>query len=129
MDHVSLKKKLSAYVTEGGYLRNVDDELLYEILRAWEDWTGTSKEFYQSVGFSSRKMANIIGKAKRLKREGRFGSESFKEVQVDGFDEVEFTVNTGSRTHDGMIEVDCGKGLIIRFPTVPTLIDYLKKAG
>ena len=127
MDHTILHRKLSTYVTEGGYLRNVNDDLLYEVLCAWEAWSGTAKEFYKSVGFSQRKMASLIGKAKKLKREGHFGSENFKEVHVEGFDEVEFKLGESDRT--GMIEVDRGNGLLIRFPSVPVLIDYLKKAG
>ena len=51
MDHTKLKRKLSTYVTEGGYLRNVSDELLYEVLTAWEAWNGTAKEFYKAVGY------------------------------------------------------------------------------
>lgn len=128
MDHTILKRKLSTYVTDGGYLRNVSDELLYEVLTAWEAWNGTAKEFYKSVGYSQRKMASLIGKAKKLKREGHFGSESFKEVEVEGFEEVEIGISKSGST-GSMIELDPGKGLVIRFPNVPTLVDYLKKAG
>ena len=84
MDNVTLKKKLSTYVGEGGRLRNVSEEVLFEVLNSWEEWTGSAKEFYRAIGFSSKQMAKIIGKAKKLKREGHFGAESFKEVRVDG---------------------------------------------
>ena len=129
MDHVTLKKKLSTYVSDSGRLRNVSEELLFELLSAWEQWTGTGKDFYKSIGFSHRQMAKLIGKAKKLKREGHFGSEAFKEVHVEGFDEVEFSVEGGQQTRERMIEVDGGKGLVIRFPSVPVLIDYLKQAS
>lgn len=130
MDHVTLKKKLSSYLSKTGRLKNVSEELLFEVLTSWEQWTGTGKDFYKSIGFTQKQMAKLIGKAKKLKREGYFGSESFKEVHVEGFDEVEFAIDTsGNKSGVGMIEVDRGKGLIIRFPSVPTLIDYLKKAG
>ena len=94
MDHITLKKKLSTYVTEGGQLRNVSDELLCEVLSAWEDWSGTGVGFYKSIGFTSRQMASLIGKAKKLKREGHFGSEYFKEIVVEGFKEASNSDNT-----------------------------------
>ena len=62
MDFVTLKKKLSTYVSAKGYLTNVSDEVLYEVLVAWENWTGSSKEFYRGLGFSQTQMAGIIGK-------------------------------------------------------------------
>jgi hypothetical protein len=58
-------------------------------------------------------MAKLIGKANKLKREGYFGSESYKEVHVEGFDEFEFAIDTSSKKSGvGMIKVDRGKALI-----------------
>ena len=127
MDHNTLKKKLSTYLSENGRLRNVSEELLYEILNAWEEWTGTAKDFYKSIGFSHRQMAKLIGKAKKLKREGFFGDENFKEVQIEGYEEV----SSNEKIHIGnaMIELDQGKGCLIRFPDVSQLIEYLEKAS
>jgi hypothetical protein len=34
-------------------------------------------------------MAKVIGKARKLKREGHFGSGNFKEVAIEGLEEVE----------------------------------------
>ena len=48
MDNVTLKKKLSAYLSDKGYLKNVSNAVLYEVLLAWENWPGTSRDFYQS---------------------------------------------------------------------------------
>jgi hypothetical protein len=87
MDVVTLKKKLSAYVSDKGYLKNVGDELHYEVLIAWENWTGPSKEFYKALGFTHRQMACLIGKAKRMKGEGLFGDAGFKPVAVEGITE------------------------------------------
>ena len=75
MDNSNLKKKLSVYVTDKGYLKNVSDEVLYEILVAWENWSGSSKEFYRSLGFTAAQMAALIGKAKKYKRQGHFGEQ------------------------------------------------------
>jgi hypothetical protein len=127
MDHTSLKKKLSTYVSDKGRLRNVSDELLCEVLHAWEDWTGTAKDFYKSIGFSHRQMAKLIGKAKKLKREGHFGNEYFKEIQVDGFEEI--SPQGGLSRTDPMIELDRGKAGIIRFPAVCQLVEFIEKAS
>lgn len=35
MELVTLKRKLSTYVSEAGRLRNVSDELLWEVLTSW----------------------------------------------------------------------------------------------
>jgi hypothetical protein len=124
---VTLKKKLSTYVTEKGQLRNVNDELLFEVLTAWESWTGTAVEFYRGIGFSQKQMAGIVGKAKKLKREGHFGSGDFRELKIEGMQEVEIAAR---RVVPGeLIELDRGQGVLIRFPRVEQLIEFLKKAS
>ena len=125
MDVVCLKKKLSTYVSEKGYLKNVSVEVLYEVLIAWEEWPGTAKEFYKSLGYSQKQMATLIGKAKRLKREGHFGSDNFKEVSVSTADQT-FASDQNPRL---LIELDCKNGRTIRFPHVDQLLEFLQKAG
>ena len=65
MDLAILKKKLSTFRSEKGKLMNVSDELLVDILQAWEQWTGPSNGFYSALGADHRKMASLIGRAKR----------------------------------------------------------------
>ena len=78
MDLEILKKKISSYRTEGGHLKKVPDELSLEILAAWEQWMGPVKGFYVAVGVSQYKLASVLGKAKKLKRDGHFPIEDFK---------------------------------------------------
>lgn len=128
MEHlVSLKKKLSTYVGQSGYIKNVSDELLYELLVAWEQWTGSGAEFYRGIGFSQKQMASLIGKAKKLKREGHFGQGNFKEIHIEGLQEV--AVGDQPRSNGSLIELDEGRGVVIRFPQVSQLIEYLKKVS
>jgi hypothetical protein len=127
MDPKTLKKKLSTYVSENGRLRNVSDELLCEVLNAWEEWTGTATDFYKTIGFTHRQMASLIGKAKKLKREGYFGSEDFKEVHVEGYEEVQG--QNGVYLSPPMIELVNGKDNLIRFPQLSQLLEYLKAAS
>jgi hypothetical protein len=116
-----LKKKLSAFQGEGGRTRNVSDELLLEILSSWEHWGGSSKDFYKGIGVSKTGIGSILGKAKRLKREG--ASMPFNELKVEGITnaadpfqipcDIEITENNK----------------IIRFRKVDLLIEYLKKVA
>ena len=83
MDIDVLKKKISTFRGDGGRVRISDDHLLMEILQAWEQWTGAGNEFYRAIGVSQTGMASIIGKAKKLRREGHFPVEEFKEIKVE----------------------------------------------
>lgn len=124
MDNSILKKKLSSYESEKGYLKNVSDDILYEVLLAWENWTGPSSEFYRSLGFTHSQMAGIIGKAKKLKREGRFGEGEFKVVKLDS--QVAATIDNGPCAG---AEVVWTNGCVIRFSQVDLLLDFLKKSA
>jgi hypothetical protein len=116
-----LKKKVSTFRGEGGRVRITDEALLMEILLAWEQWTGPAMGFYTAVGVSQRGMASIIGKAKKLRREGHFPAEEFKEIKVEG---------SGSTHLTGCgIELAWDGGKLIRFSEVDQLVDFLKKVA
>jgi hypothetical protein len=123
MDLEILKKKVSSYRSDSGRVRNVSDELLLEILCAWEQWTGPAKGFYTALGVSSKGISSIIGKAKKLKREG-FPSGDFKEIKIDGAESP--SSPPGPCTG---IELGLTDGKVIRFPQVDQLVEFLKKAA
>ena len=111
MDLEILKKKISTFRGEGGLLRSVSDDLLMEILFAWEQWSGPIRGFYTAIGVDRRKMASILGKAKKLKREGHFPIEEFKEIKIEG---------ASSGASDGLCRIELtweGKQ-VIRFALV-----------
>ena len=116
-----IKKKLSSFRGDGGRVTKVSDELLLEILSAWENWSGSARDFYRGIGSNSRKMARMLGKAKQLKRDGF--SAPFQEIAVEGI-----TESTSSPSVSCDIEVH-EKNKIIRFGKVDLLIEYLKKAS
>jgi len=122
MDIEVLKKKISTYRGEGGRVRITDDQLLMEILQAWEQWTGPGKEFYRVIGVSQTGMASVIGKAKKLRREGHFPAEEFKEIKVEA-------PAAGLMAPCLGIELCWSEGRIIRFPQVDQLLEFLKKAA
>ena len=120
MDLTILKKKISTYRTEKGLLRKVPDELLMEILQAWESWSGPGSGFYAELGVDHRKMASLLGKAKKLKREGHFPVDEFKEIKV-----AEGPVSGPCQG----IEISWDQGKLIRFPGVDELVEFLKKVA
>lgn len=125
MDLEILKKKLSTYRNARNQVRNVPDELLLEVLLAWEHWTGSTPEFYRGIGISHAGMASMMGKAKKLRREGRVPASEFKEItdSVLGGSSIS-TAFTGSG-----IELSWENGKVIRFPLVEQLIDFLKRVA
>jgi len=123
MDMVVLKRKISTYRSPKGLLRNVPDELLGEILAAWEQWTGPEGGFYDALGVDYRKMAAFIGKAKKLKQEGRFPEEIFKQIKIE-----ENIVAVGGSPCAGA-ELVWSDGKVIRFNSADVLLDFLKKAA
>lgn len=123
MDMEILKKRLSSYRTPKGRLTRVPDDLLVDILKAWEQWTGPASGFYSALGADHRKMAGLIGRAKKLKRDGIFPEESFKEIKVEAA-----AVGSVNGPCQG-IEIVWENGKLIRFLQVEVLIDFLKKVA
>jgi hypothetical protein len=115
-----LKKRLSTFKSDGGRVQGVSDELLLDILKAWESWTGKAKEFHSGLGLPQQSLANMIKKAKKLSREGAVSD--FKEVNIES------VLGGGSGTIVA-IEVTWDNGKVIRFPHVDQLIDFLKKVA
>jgi hypothetical protein len=125
MDLEVLKKKISTYKTDGGKLFKVSDDIVMEVLAAWEQWTGPASGFYSSIGVEHRKLAKILGKGKRLKREGYLPASDFKEIKLLNNDA---TTLTGSNPCNG-IEILWDGGKLIRFSEVEMLVDFLKKVA
>lgn len=102
-------------------MRQVSEELQLEILPAWEQWTGPANGFYGALGVSAKGISSIIGKAKKLKREG-FPSGDFKEIKLEP------QAPGGSGPCTG-IELGLTDGRVIRFPQVDPLVEFLKKVA
>lgn len=125
MDLELLRKKISSYKTSKGRLTRIPDELALEILHSWEHWSGPANGFYIAIEVDRRKMAALLGRAKKLKREGHVITDSdFKELAIDS--------DSGqvmeSRPCQG-IEVLWGANKIVRFGQIDQLLEFLKKAA
>lgn len=128
MDLEVLKKKISTFKGEGGRIRITSDDLMMEILHAWEQWTGPAQGFYVGIGVSSNGMGSIIGRAKKLKREG-FPTplDKFKEVKVESSSS---SIPSGFATGPcSGLELVWDNTKLIRFQEVDQLVDFLKKVS
>ena len=125
MDLEVLKKKISTFRGEGGRVRITDDHLLLEILSEWEKWTGPSDGFYKAIGVSQNGMASIIGRAKKLRREG-FPSQDFKEIKISE-SPSSMTSLIGGPCQG--VEILWDNGKLIRFNQVEQLVDFLKRVA
>ena len=114
-----LKKKLSTYKSDGGRLKNVDDDLLLEILFNWEEWTGTAKSFHSALGSTHKQMGPLIGRAKKLKREGATQSD-FKPLAIIN------PTSTSSSTKSPIV-INWEPGKTIKFYCVSHLIEFLHR--
>lgn len=119
-----LKKKISTFRGEGGRVSITDDSLLMEILHSWEQWTAPADGFYKAIGVSRNGISSIIGRAKRLRREG-FPTDGFKEVKVM----ENAPLSGGQFPPCSSIEMCLENGKIIRFQQVDQLVEFLKKAA
>jgi capsid protein len=124
MDLTVLSRKISSYRTPKGRITKLPNELLGEILHAWEQWSGSPAGFYSQLGCDYRKMGSIMGKAKQLKRDGAFDGLNFTEVIVE-----EVASSKTSTIGCSEIELVWDNNKIIRFKTPELLVEFLKKAA
>lgn len=118
MDLEVLKKKISTFRGAGGRVRITDDSLLLEILSEWEKWIGAADGFYKAIGVSSNGMGSIIGRAKKLRRDG-FPAQDFKEIKLSD----SAVIPTGPCQG---IELVWDNGKLIRFQQVCQVVDFLR---
>lgn len=122
-----LKKKLSTFKSSKGTLSNVSNDLLLEVLKSWEEWPNSRVSFYTAIGVSYRQMAKLIGKAKKLKREGKVINENFSEIKLDAENnEIDSKVNL-KNVKEVPIILNWDRRKTIRFYNVNHLIEFLKK--
>ena len=123
MDNAILKKRLNTFkVGKSGRLQDVSDEVIIDLLRAWENWPGTTTELCRELGLSAMQMVVLIKKGKQLIKSGVVTESEFKEVALAGVGEEPMAPCAA-------IELNWTKGTVIRFPRVDDLLDFLKKAA
>lgn len=126
MDHTVLKKRLNTFKSGKGTLRDVADEVVLEVLRAWENWPGTAADLYRDLGLSKMQMVTMIQKAKRLVKNGVVPPNDFKEIKISESPSNLTSLTSGPCSG---VEILWDGGKLIRFQQVDLLIDFLKKVA
>jgi hypothetical protein len=72
MDIEVLKKKISTYKSSSGRVGKLSDDLLYEVLTAWENWSGSRLSFYSAIGVSQKGFASISGQGQEAQARRSF---------------------------------------------------------
>lgn len=120
METAILKKRLNTYKSGKGKLMQVDDEVVMDVLRAWEQWQGSTKDLYRELGLSKMQLVTMIQKAKKLVKNGAVTSSgNFKEIKV----------NPAPQESGDKIELSWDNGRQIRFSAVSQLLEFLKRVG
>ena len=122
MDNSVLKKRLNTFKSgDSGRLSKVSDDVVLDVLRAWENWPGTASDLYRDLGLSKMQLVTMIQKAKRLVKSGVVPPNDFKEIKIE-------PVSMVSPSPCG-IELAWDGGKLIRFSAVEQLVDFLKKVA
>ena len=114
-----LKKRLNTYKSGNGRLSNVEDEVVMDVLRCWEQWQGRAADLYRELGLSKMQLVTMIQKAKKLVRKGAAVGSEFKEIKVAA----------AASERGDKIELVWDSGRVIRFGGVEQLLEFLNRAG
>jgi len=106
---------------DGGRLSNVDDEVVLDVLRAWENWQGRTAELYRELGLSKMQLLIMLKKGKKLVKNGAVSGGAFKEITVSKAD--------GGGAGSYAIEISWEHGRLVRFKEVSQAVEFLKLAG
>lgn len=119
MDYEVMKKKLDAYRRPKGQFRRVNGDLLMELLRMWEAHTGPSVEMAKKLGMKSKQLGRLIQGARKIAATTEAIDPAFQELPTQA----------SAEERKFGIELAWGSDKVIRFPTVETLMDFLKRAS
>jgi hypothetical protein len=134
MDLMILKKKIDGYRAGNGSIKNVPAELLLELRQTWEHYTGSAEQFRSELGVKTGTLRNLLIESKKLNHviasagavELALGNES-ETGHADQIDAVQAVENKASQD---ALELVFDQGTkVIRFPSVDTLIDFLRKSA
>lgn len=120
MDNAILKKRLNTFKSGKGSLTGVADDLVMDVLKAWEGWPGKSKALCQSLGVNSKQLVHLIKKGKNLVKSGAVIERDFKEVKV---------ASSESGDSGDCIVLKWEPDKAIRFKQVDQLVEFLKKVA
>lgn len=131
MDLVILKKKIDGYRDSGGSIKNVPPELLLELRQTWEHYTGSVEQFRSELGVKIGTLRKLLVESKKLNHviasAGAVGL-AVEGGSGEGTPEQPHSEENGSSGNTLELVFDQGSK-VIRFPSVDTLIDFMRKSA
>jgi hypothetical protein len=127
MDLIILKKKLDGFRAANGSIRDVSPEVLWELRQVWEHFTGPIEQFRSELGMKVGTLRKLLTDSKKLNHAlATAGAVELPDPGSDGTQEDPGRTG-GSGCHLELV-YDQGNKLI-RFPSIDTLIEFLRKAS
>jgi hypothetical protein len=126
MDNAVLKKKLNTYKSPKGVLKGMSNDVIIEVLQAWQNWPGPTSELYRDLDLSKGQMSALIRVAKKLVKSGVVPESDFKEIKIEESPSNLNSLTSGPCTG---VEILWDSGKLIRFQQVEQLVDFLKKVA
>lgn len=120
METAVIKKRLSTFKSGKGVLKRVSDDVVMEVLRGWEFWSGKVMDYYRETGLSKQQLANMIKKGKTLVKNGVVTESEFKEISLPMVGGESFSNGSG-------MELKLDSNRAIKFCQVDQLVEFLQK--
>jgi hypothetical protein len=135
MDLMILRKKIDGYRAANGSIKNVPAELLLELRQSWEHYTGSPEQFRSELGIKIGTLRNLLTESKKLNHviasSGAMGLVAVgNENEAATSDQEHAEHAQGNRTFEPALELVFDRGTkVIRFPSVDSLVDFLRKSA
>jgi hypothetical protein len=129
MELAILKKKIDGFRAPNGSIQKVSPEVLWELRQAWENFTGAPEEFRRELGVKQGTLRNLLVESKKLNHV-MASAGGLDLAGTSGENNSSANEAPGGDAPRSSLELVYDRGeKIIRFPSVDTLIDFLKRAS
>jgi hypothetical protein len=125
MDLMILKKKIDGFRLPNGQIQAVPPELLLELRHSWENFSGPISLFRKELGMrigtlrklliDSKKLNHVLSSAELIGLQGPESDSGQKEGNSEKSCQIELVYDQGNK--------------IIRFPSIDSLVEFLRKAA
>jgi hypothetical protein len=135
MDLMILKKKIDGYRVANGSIKNVPPELLLELRQTWENFIGDQDQFRAELGIKTGTLRNLLVESKKLNHVlASAGAMELVAAQTEngaGLEPgLEHPQSEGKSELNGALELVFDHGSkVIRFPSVDSLVEFLRKSA
>ena len=112
---------MNTFKSSKGTLCAVSSDVVMEVLRGWESWSGKTSDYWREIGLSRMQMVTMIQKAKKLVKSGAVTESEFKEIAMPAAG----LLPRGSSGAGIEVQVDAAR--LVRFFQVDQVLEFLKK--